>query len=39
VFTLADGSPADLKPGAAVSFGADKDADGHLQTRRVTVDR
>lgn len=39
VFTLADAGPADLKPGSAVSFSVEKDADGHLQTKRVSVDR
>jgi hypothetical protein len=39
VFTLGDATLADLKPGAPVSFGVEKDADGHLQTKRLTVDR
>jgi hypothetical protein len=39
VFTLADASRADLRPGAAVSVSVEKDVDGHLQTKRVTIDR
>lgn len=39
VLTLADAGPSDLKPGAAVSFAVEKDAEGHLQTKRVSVDR
>ena len=39
VFTIAPGSLADLKPGAAVNLSVDKGPSGDLQTRRVSVDR
>lgn len=39
VFTVAAGSLADLKPGAAVNLSVDKGPSGELQTRRVSVDR